>query len=90
VLTPLSWCAAIARAVSSAHLTGRTVELRGINLFPVKDGRVAEHWAQLGMLGLLQQIGAMSASPARWSRRAAARPLPSRATLSASERVGIG
>ena len=39
--------------------TGRTVELRGINMFRVWDGRVIEQWAQLDMLGLLQQIGVL-------------------------------
>jgi len=41
--------------------TGRSVELRGINMFRVKDGRVVEQWAELDMLGLLQQIGAIPA-----------------------------
>ena len=54
------------RGVHSAHLagvpaTGRAVELRGINMFQVKDGRVSEQWAELDMLGLLQQIGAITA-----------------------------
>jgi steroid delta-isomerase-like uncharacterized protein len=52
------------RGVHSANLagvpaTGRSVELRGINMFRVRDGRVVEQWAQLDMLGLLQQIGAI-------------------------------
>jgi predicted ester cyclase len=60
VVNRLTW-----RGVHSADLagvapTGRSVELRGINMFRVKDGRVIEQWAQLDMLGLLQQIGAVS------------------------------
>jgi predicted ester cyclase len=39
--------------------TGRPIELEGINMFKVKDGRVVEQWAELDFLGLLQQIGAI-------------------------------
>jgi len=54
------------RGVHSGNLagvpaTGRSIELRGINMFRVKEGRVVEQWAQLDMLGLLQQIGAIPA-----------------------------
>ncbi len=53
------------RGIHSAELagipaTGRSVELRGINMFRVSDARVVEQWAQLDMLGLLQQIGAIA------------------------------
>jgi hypothetical protein len=34
-------------------------ELTGINMFRVAQGRVVEQWAELDMLGLLQQIGAI-------------------------------
>jgi steroid delta-isomerase-like uncharacterized protein len=52
------------RGVHSADLagvpaSGRSIELRGINMFRVKDGQVVEQWAELDMLGLLQQIGAI-------------------------------
>lgn len=39
--------------------TGRQIELRGINLFKVKNGRVVVQRAELDFLGLLQQIGAI-------------------------------
>jgi steroid delta-isomerase-like uncharacterized protein len=39
--------------------TGRPIELRGINMFKLRDGRVVEQWAELDFLGLLQQIGAI-------------------------------
>jgi predicted ester cyclase len=39
--------------------TGRPIELDGINIFKVQDGRVVEQWAELDFFGLLQQIGAM-------------------------------
>lgn len=39
--------------------TGRSIELSGISLFKVKDGRVVEQRAELDFFGLLQQIGAI-------------------------------
>ena len=39
--------------------TGRPIELRGINMFKVKDGRVVEQRAELDFFGLLQRIGAI-------------------------------
>ena len=42
--------------------TGRPLELRGINMFKVKDGRIVAQWAELDIFGLLQQIGAIPAA----------------------------
>jgi len=42
--------------------TGRLLELRGINMFKVKDGRVVAQCAELDIFGLLQQIGAIPAA----------------------------
>ena len=53
-----------ARGVHTAELLGvpatcRSIEMRIINLFKVKDGRVVEQWAEPDLFGLLQQIGAI-------------------------------
>ena len=53
--------ASTAANIAGVPATGRSIELRGINMFRVKDGRVVEQWAELDMLGLLQQIGAIPA-----------------------------
>jgi steroid delta-isomerase-like uncharacterized protein len=37
--------------------TGRTVTLAGINVFRIRDGRIAERWGRLDDLGLLGQLG---------------------------------
>jgi len=58
VVTRLTWRGVHSGDLAGVPATGRSVELRGINMFRVKDGRVTEQWAQLDMLGLLQQIGA--------------------------------
>jgi steroid delta-isomerase-like uncharacterized protein len=37
--------------------SGRTVTLRGIQIFRVRDGRITERWGRLDDLGLLTQLG---------------------------------
>ena len=37
--------------------TGRSVELKGINIFRVRDGRISERWGRLDELGLFRQLG---------------------------------
>jgi steroid delta-isomerase-like uncharacterized protein len=41
--------------------TGRTVSLPGINIFRLRDGLIVEWWGRLDELGLLRQLGAVSA-----------------------------
>ncbi|MEU3660396.1 ester cyclase [Streptomyces sp. NPDC032940] len=38
----------------------RTVHLHGINIFRIRDGRIAEQWCRLDELGLLRQLGLAS------------------------------
>jgi steroid delta-isomerase-like uncharacterized protein len=37
--------------------TDKPVELKGINIFRVRDGRISERWGRLDELGLFQQLG---------------------------------
>ena len=37
--------------------TGKHIELKGINIFRVRDGRITERWGRLDELSLLQQLG---------------------------------
>ena len=41
--------------------SGRRVEMRGITIFRLADGRLVEGWTNEDVLGLLQQIGAVPA-----------------------------
>jgi predicted ester cyclase len=41
--------------------TGRPVTMAGVDISRFVDGRIAEHWAQFDVLGVLQQIGAIPA-----------------------------
>jgi steroid delta-isomerase-like uncharacterized protein len=41
--------------------TGRQMSMAGIDIYRVEDGRLAEHWHAVNVLGLLQQLGALPA-----------------------------
>jgi len=41
--------------------SGKAVEVRGIHLLRIADGKIAEHWGANDDLGLLRQIGAVPA-----------------------------
>jgi steroid delta-isomerase-like uncharacterized protein len=43
--------------------TGRRVTVTGMNVNRIVDGRIAEAWGIIDMLGLLQQIGAIPTPP---------------------------
>lgn len=38
--------------------TGKTAVQRGIGLYRIQDGLIAEYWQQIDRLGVLQQLGA--------------------------------
>jgi predicted ester cyclase len=60
VANRVTWRGVHSGEIAGIPPTGRTVELRGINMFRVMDSRVVAQWAQLDMLGLFQQIGAFA------------------------------
>jgi steroid delta-isomerase-like uncharacterized protein len=39
--------------------TGRPVSVAGVDMSRFVDGKIAEHWAQFDVLGVMQQIGAI-------------------------------
>ena len=39
--------------------TGKPVSIAGVDFSRVADGKIAEHWAQFDILGVMVQIGAM-------------------------------
>ena len=41
--------------------TGRQFTMAGIDIHRLRDGRLAEHWHVVDLLGLLQQLGALPA-----------------------------
>lgn len=43
--------------------TGKKFTMKGIDIFRLVDGRIVEHWDAVDQLGMLQQLGAIPASP---------------------------
>jgi len=43
--------------------TGRRINVPGISIFRIADGKIAEHWGEEDALGWMQQIGAIPALP---------------------------
>ena len=39
--------------------TGNRVEVKGISIYRVENGQIAEEWAQPDLMGMMQQVGAM-------------------------------
>lgn len=37
--------------------TGREVQIEGMDFLRIQDGKIAERWVQLDMLGMMQQLG---------------------------------
>lgn len=46
-------------ALMGAPPTYKTVQWTEIHIYRLKEGKIAEHWAEVAMLELLQQIGAL-------------------------------
>jgi len=40
--------------------TGKVIREHGIDIFRVVDGKVVEHWVELDLLGIYQQMGVVS------------------------------
>jgi predicted ester cyclase len=59
VFNRLTWKGVHRGEFAGVAATGRPIELSGINLFRVRDGRIVEQRAEIDFLGLLQQIGAI-------------------------------
>lgn len=46
-------------ALMGAPPTNKTVQWSEIHIYRMQDGKIVEHWAEIAMLELLQQIGAV-------------------------------
>jgi predicted ester cyclase len=38
-------------------ITGKRVEVTGVTIFRISDGKIAEEWNESDMLGLMSQLG---------------------------------
>ncbi|BFU90599.1 MAG: hypothetical protein NTAFB01_17860 [Nitrospira sp.] len=41
--------------------TGRSIRMRSIDIWRVRDGRFVEHWDELNLLEIMQRLGAITA-----------------------------
>src|SRR5688572_10029384 len=58
VMTRLTTRATFTGEILGFRPTGKVVEVRGMSVHRVVDGRLVEHWAHMDMAGFLEQIGA--------------------------------
>jgi steroid delta-isomerase-like uncharacterized protein len=57
VMTRLTSRATFTGAILGFRPTGNVVEISGIAVHRIADGRLVEHWAHMDMAGFMQQIG---------------------------------
>jgi steroid delta-isomerase-like uncharacterized protein len=62
----LTWTGTHLGEFASLAATGRRVEVNGISVFSMRDGRIAEHWMEQDILALHQQLGASPGSSDNW------------------------
>jgi steroid delta-isomerase-like uncharacterized protein len=43
--------------------TGKEIRMTGIEIFRLRDGKIAELWGEANLLGLMQQLGIMPGAP---------------------------
>jgi steroid delta-isomerase-like uncharacterized protein len=43
--------------------TGKKIEMTGIEIFRLRDGKIAELWGEANLMGLMQQLGILPGSP---------------------------
>jgi steroid delta-isomerase-like uncharacterized protein len=58
VMTRLTTRATFTGEILGFQPTGKVVEVRGITVHRIADGRLVEHWANMDMAGFMEQIGA--------------------------------
>jgi steroid delta-isomerase-like uncharacterized protein len=65
VMTRLTTRATFRGEILGFQPTGQVVEVKGIAVHRIADGRLVEHWAHLDMTGFMEQIGGPSESETR-------------------------
>jgi predicted ester cyclase len=43
--------------------TGKKIAMTGIEIFRLRDGKIAELWGEANLMGLMQQLGILPAPP---------------------------
>jgi len=45
--------------------TGKEIEMTGIEIFRLREGKIAELWGEANLMGLMQQLGVLPGSPGK-------------------------
>jgi steroid delta-isomerase-like uncharacterized protein len=57
VVTRIIWRGANTGSLMGIPPTGKQAAFSAINIFRIADGKIAENWPQVDMMGLMQQLG---------------------------------
>jgi steroid delta-isomerase-like uncharacterized protein len=69
VAVRLTWNATHQGRYAGVDPTGRAVEVNGMTVFRIEDGKIAEQWIEQDVLALHRQIGAVPEAPTnRWPK----------------------
>jgi steroid delta-isomerase-like uncharacterized protein len=66
VAVRLTWTGTHLGEFAGITATGRAVEVNGISVFSMRDGRIAEQWIEQDILALHQQLGAAPGRSDNW------------------------
>ena len=45
--------------IGNLPASGKAVRITGCSIYRIQDGKIAEHWAEMDFIGVLQQLGLM-------------------------------
>jgi steroid delta-isomerase-like uncharacterized protein len=61
VMTRITWRAVHSGDFQGIPATGKQIEVSGIAIERIQDGKIVEHWSNLDQMSLMQQLGAIPA-----------------------------
>jgi predicted ester cyclase len=64
----LTWTGTQSGAFAGIAPTHREVEVNGMSVFALREGKIAEHWIEQDILALHQQLGAAPGHTDNWPR----------------------
>jgi steroid delta-isomerase-like uncharacterized protein len=68
VAARLTWTGTQTGEFAGIAPTGRRVEVNGVSVFAMKDGKIAEQWIEQDILALHQQLGAAPGHSDNWPK----------------------
>jgi steroid delta-isomerase-like uncharacterized protein len=59
VMTRITWRAVHSGDFQGIPATGKQIEVTGVAIDRIQDGKIVEHWSNLDQMSLMQQLGAI-------------------------------